>query len=118
MSAEKLKKGEEPKETNVAVEMTESQKEEFVKFMADKAKKEEAEANKPAPRMFQMILAYEHNVNGKNYRPGKVVVDEATYGHLAHYEGVRKEQEFALNTSNNRMFHIMQSGQITEVTKK
>lgn len=104
----------------VSVEMTPAQREEFVKWMARKEvedadlNEQEKVADKEVKR-FMITLIARHNVNGKKYGPGPVVVPEELLGHLQHAENQVRQAEIALHTSNKRMFQILQNGQAIPV---
>lgn len=100
----------------VSVEMTPEQRDRIVRILADE-KLEKVEA-KPEG-VFSMHLIYRHRINGKVYGPGnKVEVPESLVGHLQVAEQRSKDAELSLNTSSNRVYEVLQSGQSVPVRIK
>lgn len=101
-------------ENLVSVEMTEEQKAQFVKFMA--SKKDEPKVEEV--QLYTMNLLYQHNINGKKYGPGPTTIPAYHVDLIQHQELNKKGAEISLNTSSNRMFKILDSGQSVPVAVK
>lgn len=98
-----------------SIQVTPEQKEEFVNFMA--AKKKEAKAEDEVEK-FSMNLLYTHSINGRRYGPGPAVIPAYHVDLIQHQELNKKNAEISLNTSSNRMYKIMDSGQSIPVPVK
>ena len=99
------------KETEmVSLEMTPEQRDRVVALLGDEKIKEKA-AKETIYFEFP-YLAYQHNINGKKFGPGKkIVVPDHWVGKVIAGEQSLRDHELGLNTSQKRMYEVMQSGQ-------
>lgn len=104
----------EEKKPLVQVEMTEAEKADFVKFMADKAEKEEAKKSNEG--MVEMNLRTSHMRNGKRYGPGRVVVPELLAGSLEVAEQKWVNGRIKVHEGGTKMIEILGHG-VTRVRK-
>lgn len=110
------------KEALIAVEMTKEQAEEFASFKAKKESDLKAETlaekeKQESEELYEMVLHYRHNVNGKQYGPGPVQVPHYLIGHFQQYEKLSAENEIKLNKSKTNFFEVMSGGQVRKVTQ-
>lgn len=105
---------EEEKKPLVQVEMTETEKADFVKFMADKAEKEEAKKSNEG--LVEMNLRTSHMRNGKRYGPGRVTVPELIAGSLEVAEQKWVNGRIKVHEGGTKMIEILGHG-VTRVRK-
>lgn len=105
---------EEEKKPLVQVEMTETEKADFVKFMADKAEKEEAKKSNEG--MVELNLRTSHMRNGKRFGPGRVVVSELIAGSLEVAEKKWLDGRIKVHEGGTKMIEILGHG-VTRVRK-
>lgn len=101
-------------ETFVSVEMTPEQRDEFVRFMAEK-KGEIKEAEEP---VYVMDLSYEHNINGNKFGPGLAHIPFSMVATIQRGELRSMRREISLHTSSKRLYKVLQSGQAVPVRVK
>jgi len=97
----------------VSLSMTPEQKEEFIEFM--RLKKAKTAVEESAKNFVTIRLNFRHNINGKRYTPGRVVVPEDIAGTLIYAEQSQKDAEIRLHMSNKRLVQIMQDGNTVPV---
>ncbi len=98
------------KPETVTLEMTPEQRDRVVALLGDEKIKEKAE--KETTYFEFPFLAYSHNINGKRFGPGKkIVVPDYWVGKVIAGEQSQRDHEMGLNTSQKRMYEVLQSGQ-------
>lgn len=97
----------------VSVEMSVDESEAFADFM--RAKKEDQEPIPAKGRTMAVHLTYKHNINGKSFGPGRVLVPEEITGQLLFADDQQKRQELALHSNKKRLMKILNDGNVQPV---
>lgn len=98
----------------VAVEMTEAEKEQFTKYMAEQ--KSKAEKAKDSDEIIEVDLRFPHRVNQKHYGPGKVTVKSGLGYMLLQQDDQAMIARMKVHESSGGLIEIMGRG-ISKVRK-
>lgn len=105
-------KKEEAKDTDkVQISMTTEEKEQFVKFLAEK--KETKEREEEGKRIVEADLRFGHQINGKLYGPGKTKTDALTMGTLIAQDVSAYESLLKSTQSDKKMIQLHNHGGYT-----
>lgn len=111
-----LPEKDEIEEKKVSVEMSESEKDDFAKWVSDKKLKEEKEIKEPD---VTVDLRMGHNVNGRPYGPGRVQVPEGLGYALSERDELAVKARMRVHEGSEFMIEILGSGRsvVREVKK-
>lgn len=104
------------KEKLVSLEMTEEQKAEFVKFMAQKSAEKPSEP-KTDSRPATITLQHKHWINGQEFAPGTHTLPEWLANLLAVHDNRATLAELKINQTSERMIKLASVGPSQAVVK-
>lgn len=93
----------------VEVEMTQEQKEQFVKWQLEQEKK--VEEKKEDEALYQMTLSQKIRLGNREFGPGPAQIPSSLLGTVVWLEQKSANHELNLNSQNKRLVRILQSGQ-------
>ncbi len=96
------------------IELTEAEALEFAQYkIAQEQKKiDEEQAAALKGKSVNIMLTFEHNINGKKYGPGKTLVAASLVGHLQNVESKKRDAEMALYMDRKRVVQLSMGGQV------
>lgn len=97
----------------VAVEMTEAEKEQFIKY------KQALDAiEKPAPKKYsEVVLRFEHLINNVPYGPGPALAEEQLAGYLFAQDEKKWASQIASTQENKKVVQMFLGGQRAKITE-